>query len=414
MKAPVHSKFSPSSKEISNPKTDSSLGLRSEPSSADHSSSDELGLPKFKITRDSEETLSHHDLILKKNLEKNRYDPSELYKTRSMIRKLADTIHDRYEKACRPPGWQLDLIEKDGRINDESDKSLNISTQWFFRAQNVFIYVNASSIPDKASLGVLRSVVSTREPVCIGDPETNTVLRPYKDPQESGYTKHFRETGTLAPNFAVYMRALFTSKTNSLHKPFFRHVINCIGYAFDVTDQPDFQVLADPYREPEMVRRVTDIFRLVFACGRNLDNCTSVCLCYIGGGAFAEKFPGDYRSVFLQALNNVSLKDVAHFSEISIMGIENEFMTSLGEAVRKTVTTRFKKKCNLLGRIPDIFIGRKDMLFMNAWDPHSIVGNGNKCDDSLDGYFGRYSDMAYMSLPAVNPFMLHNIVVVKE
>ena len=38
-----------------------------------------------------------------------------------------------------------------------------------------------------------------------------------------------------------------------------------------------------------------------------------------------------------------------------------------------------------------------DALFVNAWDPHSVVGNGNSNDNSLDGFIGRYTDMAPMS-----------------
>lgn len=50
--------------------------------------------------------------------------------------------------------------------------------------------------------------------------------------------------------------------------------------------------------------------------------------------------------------------------------------------------------------------GEKNMgvvVCMNAWDPHSVVGNGNSIDDSLDGFFGRYSAMAYLCSPKVNP-----------
>jgi hypothetical protein len=44
-----------------------------------------------------------------------------------------------------------------------------------------------------------------------------------------------------------------------------------------------------------------------------------------------------------------------------------------------------------------------DALFVNAWDPHSIVGNGNFNDNSLDGFIGRYTDMSPMSFHPTNP-----------
>ena len=41
-------------------------------------------------------------------------------------------------------------------------------------------------------------------------------------------------------------------------------------------------------------------------------------------------------------------------------------------------------------------------LFINAWDPWSMIGNGNKADKSLDGYWGSVSNMAYLGWPFTN------------
>jgi hypothetical protein len=46
-------------------------------------------------------------------------------------------------------------------------------------------------------------------------------------------------------------------------------------------------------------------------------------------------------------------------------------------------------------------IGRT--LYVNAWDPWSIVGNGNESDRSLDGFWGRSTDMAMRCWPMANP-----------
>ena len=48
----------------------------------------------------------------------------------------------------------------------------------------------------------------------------------------------------------------------------------------------------------------------------------------------------------------------------------------------------------------------KDCLYVNAWDPHSIVGNGNEFDNSLDGYFGRSTAMGFLSCPFINEDLL--------
>jgi hypothetical protein len=52
-----------------------------------------------------------------------------------------------------------------------------------------------------------------------------------------------------------------------------------------------------------------------------------------------------------------------------------------------------------------------DTLYVNSWDPHSVVGNGNNKDTtSLDGVFGIHSDMGYMSYTDINPNILTNLV----
>ena len=45
------------------------------------------------------------------------------------------------------------------------------------------------------------------------------------------------------------------------------------------------------------------------------------------------------------------------------------------------------------------------ILFTNAYDPYSIVGNGNNNDNSLDGHFGRISAMSILSWPFTNPYI---------
>lgn len=46
-----------------------------------------------------------------------------------------------------------------------------------------------------------------------------------------------------------------------------------------------------------------------------------------------------------------------------------------------------------------------ESLVVNAWDPHSICGNGNAVDRSLDGYVGRHTAVAVLTWPVVNTRM---------
>jgi hypothetical protein len=45
---------------------------------------------------------------------------------------------------------------------------------------------------------------------------------------------------------------------------------------------------------------------------------------------------------------------------------------------------------------------KKKTLYVNAWDPHSAVGNGNSMDRSLDGFFGRTTAMGPLCHPFTN------------
>ena len=49
-------------------------------------------------------------------------------------------------------------------------------------------------------------------------------------------------------------------------------------------------------------------------------------------------------------------------------------------------------------------------LYVNAWDPWSMVGNGNAGDCSLDGYWGRSTAMAPLCWPRTNPAISYQAV----
>lgn len=45
-------------------------------------------------------------------------------------------------------------------------------------------------------------------------------------------------------------------------------------------------------------------------------------------------------------------------------------------------------------------------MYVNAWDPWSLIGNGNERDGSLDGFWGRSSNMAVLGWLPTNPDMI--------
>ena len=50
-----------------------------------------------------------------------------------------------------------------------------------------------------------------------------------------------------------------------------------------------------------------------------------------------------------------------------------------------------------------------DCLFVNSCDPHSIFGNGNSMENSVDGYFGRSTAISILAWPLTNEFIKNKI-----
>jgi hypothetical protein len=218
---------------------------------------------------------------------------------------------------------------------------------------------------------------------------------------------------------AVYAHCVISSKPRELIHSKNVHVINSIGFAFDDERQPDYKyymrVFTDD-KKAELMTALTNVFRLVFACaGKHAFR--KVCICYLGGGAFKALFkpkPNAYLDFFMQALRNAT-EELDNrgivLNEMNIMGGDN--VTDVHDEIRKMLQeepykSRIRSSAKV-GNIPQIL--DEETLFMNAWDPHSVVGNGNEADNSLDGYFGRLSNLALLCTPATNPSMLGNLVI---
>lgn len=310
----------------------------------------------------------------------------------SKVKAAAQKWANMYKKGWGPPSWSLDSVTSD---------------HWNKRAKLCRVY--AASHADRAELA---AVVSEREPVNIGMTD-----REYAPVGDSGYTRLYRETKRLPPNFALYMPALMSSKQKQLANPKIVHVMNSIGFAFDSDEQPDYDYFMANFtkaKKQELRDCVATALKLAFQCALDL-GLKKICLCYLGGKSFAIHYKPNqlaYRDLFYDALERVLTPEVlAALDEINLLGYDPdadplELMMQVAPGFQKVIEKK-GKTCRLLGRIPDILT--EDMLFMNAWDPHSVVGNGNANDVSLDGFFGRLSDMGYMSIPEVNPHLLQNI-----
>ena len=264
----------------------------------------------------------------------------------------------------------------------------------------------------------------------------------YNEPFKSGYTQYYEKFNELAPNFAIYARCTMSrdlKQLDTLEDPLKVHVMNCIGFAFDSTEQPDYKYFFDKgtisiQKNLELQNNVKKALSFLLYCAK-YKNLKKVCFCYLGGGWFKKLYNESYLvdpsnkaaplihpsyiNLFLKAFEN-SLTEFFEanpdykFDEINFLGkgyiqkkdpVDEERIDAFITFCNKTYKPR---KFKFVGGIPEIL--DEETLFMNAWDPHSVVGNGNRGDDSLDGFFGRLSNLALLCTPQVNRYMMNNLV----
>jgi hypothetical protein len=269
----------------------------------------------------------------------------------------AKQISQIYQKGFEFPSWSIDMLAN-GELADVAGHA-------------EIYYSNRENFKD------VEKVALQREPV-------NIAMERYYDKHQlsqkfghelGGYSESTRLK--LMPNIAIYCK---TPMSSSGGEKAVVHVINAVAYAFDSAKQPDYQYFF-PLNETkwkELVRRMSEMWTFIFVCAKR-KGLKRIYLSDVGGGAFAGLLahPYDYPRLKRESLDGVQAK----YSGIDVQ---------------------------VLPRIPDFVFGEgrelvKNSLLVNAWDPWSMVGNGNSKDNSLDGFFGRCSALAVLAWPRTNP-----------
>lgn len=101
-----------------------------------------------------------------------------------------------------------------------------------------------------------------------------------------------------------------------------------------------------------------------------------IVLCYLGGRIFSKYYPFDFlKNVYIPVLK-IALDRFSHKNlpnSIGIMwNVENKISKQISLLLSK-YNISFESK----GFVPHI-LDSEDTLYPNAWEPHSMVGNGNK------------------------------------
>jgi hypothetical protein len=199
-------------------------------------------------------------------------------------------------------------------------------------------------------------------------------------------------TDQLMPNIAIYCYT--TVWRPSGYKKV--HVINLVGYAFDCMEQPDYQYFKTKPHD-HVLKKYHEVWHKAFVAALDLKKqgkIDKIKIFNVGGGAFAGLFQED----FIEQIFEPTFLDFLPFFQkagIEVLGYNQEMQRFDG------------------GFIPDTLDTDVDMektLYVNAWDPWSMIGNGNERDSSLDGHWGRCSNMAVLGWSLTNPAIKYRAI----
>lgn len=232
------------------------------------------------------------------------------------------------------------------------------------------------------NLSIVKEIEKRREPVNIA---MNRFYNKQMMKKYFGYS--ISNYNSSSPNIAVYCYTPCILK----HRPkIYIHVLNVIGVALDSKKQPDYSRIKNKGL-PEYVKIIWRIFKKIRHCFLSKDFDILV-LHGFGLGVFslyAKEFHINTKNVFKICFENLFSKIAAN-KNIILNFID--FDTDLNVTKMKIPIQELVFK-----------IETEKTLFVNAWDPFSLIGNGNSNDPSLDGYFGRMTAMSILGWSLTNP-----------
>jgi hypothetical protein len=310
-----------------------------------------------------------------------------------------------------------------------------------------------SGLTEDAYRAMLWDVVTLREPVNIAmnrryDPDrfrflyaqfrlSKNAAEKLQDSLDAGLSGYdaWRDRDRLPPNIAILCQTpLFRTKIDLVkaagvnadradetmdHAPAF-WVLSLIGFAFDSEAQADFEYFKKQGLDC-LVQHIKSMWRKAIQAAQSLERVKEVHYCEVGCGAFASLLPeilGDgvklkplQESIAKFSHRNFHLEGTKELLGTNLVKATTMarvlYLACLIECLKETKileTTAWRK----IGTVPGEYL-RVDrpgeLLLCNAWDPHSIAGNGNFADESLDGYFGRSSAIGPLCWPVANHFL---------
>jgi len=261
--------------------------------------------------------------------------------------------------------------------------------------------------PSEANLETVKRLVRQREPVNMGG---SRCFDPRKLNKAFGwsrafYSKYFERNNALAPNIAVYSLTLLPKEGGEAPWQVL-HVLNVIGFALDHPDQPDFRVLdhiPPDQRRDWLQGFYRQIFRMIFTACRQA-GCDRVVLSAFGAGVFSSLYNDDQgqgSEWFRQQIWIPALR-----AEVAALQLWRPRIDFMGQLDKWAEWPLIEGSIDL-GNFPHLAtqIDPFTTMLVNAWDPLTIVGNGNAKDNTLDGYFGRNTSLALTTSSMTNALL---------
>jgi len=286
-----------------------------------------------------------------------------------------------YNDEYRPPEWTLSWYE---HIWELAGKATIVATE------------GSNKI-------VIKKLVTQREPTHIKGP----CYDQYKLNDKLGYSTSYYgrlwlENKTLGPNFAVY-----TETETKLDSDFYNvHIYNAIAYVFDDEKEPDYQKIIGWEHAITVNNTVLYLYKQLlsniyhFANNRGFN---TVVMSFVGCDNFALLFPRgnkEFQKIWVAAFQSVNKFNV----KTLFMGAQSPNITAAWNML--------KEQYQDIGVYPDCLkknnLELNKTLFVNEWNPHSLLGNGNKGDFSLDGHIGQCTAFHLLGWGVSNPQLLNN------
>ena len=267
--------------------------------------------------------------------------------------------------------------------------------------------------PDCHSRDAVEKLLIEREPVNITMDRCydQSVLYSHFKWKHGRYETFFNEHKTLCPNIGVFCKTPLKLPDGTFIDV---NVFNAVGYAFDDENQPDYKYFIVGKKQSKLQTKYQELFHRIYTCAveNKLD---TIILSLVGANNFANKYKdgngGQGKEIFQSTIwAPALLATMKNFVKIKtqIMGSKDYKAWRLkGTDLEKMEDCGYFPHQNAQLMTP---VQRSQTLFVNAWDPLSIVGNGNKKDLSLDGRMGKVTMMALLCWPFTNHQMKYKPV----